>query len=53
LQDQRLSPEFRIEEWILEAGPKYYDDAVNEVGKAVAEAAPKLQMQATSWAGRS
>jgi hypothetical protein len=50
LQQQKLSPEFRIEEWIIEAGPKYFDDAVNEVGKAVAAASVTLQSSADATA---
>ncbi|SIN75174.1 Cytosol aminopeptidase family, N-terminal domain [Singulisphaera sp. GP187] len=38
LQKQGFARAYRLEEWIIEAGPKYYDETVAGVRKAVDEA---------------
>ena len=38
LQAQGLSPRFDIKEWTIEAGPKFVESAIAEVGKGVAAA---------------
>ena len=51
LQKEKLAPEFQVEEWIIEAGPKHLEDAVQEVGKAVAEATVALHRDPSSASG--
>src|SRR5262249_4630564 len=38
LQKERLAKEFTLEEWNVEAGPKYFDETVTGVRKAIEEA---------------
>lgn len=38
LQAQHLAPNFSIDEWVIEAGPKYFEGAAAKVGAAVEHA---------------
>ncbi len=53
LQQEALAPESRIEEWIIEAGPKFFEEAVQEVGNAVAESAAALENRKTGTHNRT
>lgn len=51
LQKEKLAPDSTIEEWIIEAGPKYFEAAVQEVGKAVAVSSAALQARSSTAPG--
>ena len=42
LQAQGLAEKFAISEWVIEAGPSYFDGAVEEIGKGIAATLPEL-----------
>ncbi len=35
LQAQALAEKFAISEWVIEAGPSYFDGAVEQIGKGI------------------
>src|SRR5438552_12706040 len=43
LQKEGLGKEFTLDEWNVEAGPKYFDETVNGVQKAIEEAGKKIK----------
>jgi hypothetical protein len=43
LQKERLSKEFTLEEWNVEAGPDYFDETVTGVQKAIDEASKAIK----------
>jgi hypothetical protein len=42
LQAQGLAEKFAITEWVIEAGPTYFDGAVEEIGKGITATLPEL-----------
>jgi hypothetical protein len=42
LQAQGLAPEFSIEQFVIEAGPSYFDSAVKEVGEGITTVSAEL-----------
>jgi len=42
LQAQGLAPEFSIEQFVIEAGPAYFDSAVKEVGEGITTVSAEL-----------
>ncbi|MEA3211454.1 MAG: hypothetical protein QOE70_4511 [Chthoniobacter sp.] len=42
LQAQGLADKFAITEWVIEAGPSYFDGAVEQIGKGIAATLPEL-----------
>jgi len=43
LQRERLAKEFTLEGWNVEAGPKYFDETVTGVQKAIEEAGKAIK----------
>lgn len=48
LQKEGLAKAFTLEEWVQEAGPKYFDDTVPGVRKAVKEASSAIEARPSS-----
>jgi hypothetical protein len=48
LQKERLARAFTLEEWVQEAGPKYFDDTVLGVRNAVKESASAIEARPSS-----
>lgn len=48
LQEQKLSPKFDINEWIIEAGPSYFENAASKVEQAVANASAQIQARSSN-----
>ena len=42
LQAQGLADKFAITEWVIEAGPTYFDGAVEQIGKGISAVLPEL-----------
>ena len=42
LQAQGLAEKFEITEWVIEAGPSYFDGSVEQIGKGIAATLPEL-----------
>ncbi len=42
LQAQGLAEKFAISEWVIEAGPSYFDGAVEQIGQGIAATLPEL-----------
>lgn len=43
LQAQGLAEKFAIAEWVIEAGPSYFDSAVEQIGKGITTTLPLLE----------
>ena len=48
LQNEGLSKDFTLDQWNVEAGPKYFDDTVTGVQKAIEEAAKAIKDRSTN-----
>ncbi|MEA3209162.1 MAG: hypothetical protein QOE70_2219 [Chthoniobacter sp.] len=48
LQAQGLAEKFAISEWVIEAGPSYFDGAVEQIGKGIAATLPELGRRDTA-----
>ena len=48
LQAQGLAEKFAITEWVIEAGPSYFDGAVEQIGKGIAATLPELGRRDTA-----
>ncbi len=48
LQAQNLAPQFSIDEWVMEAGTKYFDSAVAKVGAVIGKADSAIKARNTS-----
>ena len=54
LQAQGLAPEFSIESFVIEAGPSFFDGAVQQVGQGIDSVTAVLQKRdATSYTSDS
>ena len=54
LQAQHLAPEFSIESFVIEAGPTFFDGAVEQVGQGIDSVTAELQRRdATPYAANS
>jgi len=47
LQKERLAKEFMLDEWNVEAGPKYFDETVSGVKKAIEQADKAIKERGT------
>jgi hypothetical protein len=45
LQAQGLAEKFTISEWVIEAGPSFFDSAVEKIGKGIETTLPKLKQR--------
>jgi hypothetical protein len=48
LQAQGLAEKFAITEWVIEAGPSFFDSAVEKIGKGIEATLPLLQQRETA-----
>lgn len=48
LQAQGLAEKFAISEWVIEAGPTYFDGAVEQIGKGIEATLPALSKRNTA-----
>jgi hypothetical protein len=48
LQAQGLAEKFAISEWVIEAGPTFFDGAVEKIGKGIEATLPVLQQRDTA-----
>jgi hypothetical protein len=48
LQAQGLAEKFAITEWVIEAGPTFFDGAVEQIGKGIEAALPALGKRETT-----
>jgi len=48
LQAQGLAEKFAISEWVIEAGPTFFDGAVEKIGKGIQATLPVLQHRETA-----
>jgi hypothetical protein len=48
LQAQGLAEKFTISEWVIEAGPTFFDDAVEKIGKGIEATLPTLSKRETT-----
>ncbi len=48
LQAQGLAEKFAISEWVVEAGPAYFDSAVEQIGKGIEATLPALGQRETA-----
>jgi hypothetical protein len=47
LQAQGLAPAFDIQEWVIEAGPKYYQSVNTQIDRAIQQVSLTLQKKGT------
>jgi hypothetical protein len=47
LQEQGLAPKFSIESFVIEAGPAYFDSAVQQVGEGIDSELETLKQRET------
>ncbi len=48
LQAQGLTEKFTVSEWIVEAGPSFFDSAVDQIGKGIEATLPILEKRETT-----